>query len=150
MSKNTDSGSEFDFSKFDADPELSDKRNISVPPPNQYFDVEQVPSGFTPMGEVAVEGRMYRGLSHGRMPWGIIVISWVAIGLPILGLCGYIIYASLEPLLTGTTPLSFQTLFSAILVLALHLLVPGVILFIVIKGTRAKLRYVRSRSRRGE
>ncbi|MBD1843085.1 hypothetical protein H6F89_06630 [Cyanobacteria bacterium FACHB-63] len=143
MSKNIDSDSEFDFSKFDADPELSDKRNISVPPPNQYFDVEQIPSGFTPMGEVGLEERVYRGMSQGRMPWRIIVMSWVAIGLPILGLCGYIVHASLQPLFTGTTSLSFQTLFSTILVLALHLMVPGVILFIVIKGTRAKLRHIR-------
>lgn len=143
MSKNTHSDSEFDFSKFDADPELTDKRNISVPPPNQYVDVERIPSGFTPMGEVEVEGRMYRGLSQGRMPWGIIVMSWVAIGLPILVLCGYILYNSFAPFFTGATPLSFSALFSAILVSVLHLIVPGVILLIVIKGTRAKLHRVR-------
>ncbi|NJR50503.1 MAG: hypothetical protein HC780_13975 [Leptolyngbyaceae cyanobacterium CSU_1_3] len=80
MSKHTDS--KFDFSAFDADPELIRKRHISVPPPTQSVKIEQRPFGFTPMGGVDIEGQVYRGLSRGRAPWWVILTSWVVLGVP--------------------------------------------------------------------
>lgn len=143
MSKNTPPDPNFDFSAFNTQPYLSSKRTISIPSSAGQPPLEQLPSGFDPMGEVRLEGRAYRGLSRGKTPWWILVTSWVAIALPVLLLSGYIIYASLQPLLTGATPLNFLNLCSALLVLGLHLMVPSLILIIIGRGTIAKFRHAR-------
>ncbi len=146
MSKNTDSDSKFDFSEFDADPLISDKRSISVPPQAGYFTVEKLPSGFEPMGQIRLEGRAYRKLSQGGVPWWMIITSWVAIALPALFLSGYLIIAALQSFLTESTPLTFSKVCSTLLILGLRLIGLSLMLLIIVRGTRTKLRYVRQQN----
>lgn len=139
MSKNTDS--KFDFSKFDADPELSDQRNISVPPPTGQVNIEQRPFGFTPMGEVETDRQAYGALAQGRARWWVIITSWFVIALPASALGGWTLYN----LLQGLFSRSNDPIMTGVM-----LVLSGAILFmtslpvlIVFRATRAKFRHDR-------
>lgn len=137
MSKNTDS--EFDFSAFDADPELSKERSISVPPPTEQINIERRPFGFTPMGEVETDRQAYRGLTQGRMRWWIIITSWFVVALPPLVIGGHIIFTSLWHLLTvSKEPIGICI---ALILMGVTLVFSSLPLLIVIRATKAKLKH---------
>jgi len=142
MSKNTDP--KFDFSAFDANPELSKKRQISVPPPTGQANIEQHPNGFTPMGEIETDRQAYGGLTQGRVRWWVIITSWFVVGLLPLTFAAWAIYNSVQDL----SKRDWSTVFVTVVLLGLTLIISSLPLLIVIRGTRAKLRYERQQKTR--
>ncbi|BAU14055.1 hypothetical protein LEP3755_45990 [Leptolyngbya sp. NIES-3755] len=142
MSKNTNS--KFDFSAFDADPELSKKRHISVPPPTGQIHIEQRPNGFTPMGEIETDRQAYRALTQGRMRWWVIITSWFAIAFPPLIFAFWAIYNSIPVLASG----DWGAIFVIVVLLGATLIISSLPLLIVIRATRAKLEHDRQKKTR--
>ncbi|RMF26422.1 MAG: hypothetical protein D6756_03760, partial [Cyanobacteria bacterium J083] len=62
----------------------SDKLFVDVPPAPQQQYGDHLPSGIEPMETIAQRGRAYRRISHGNLPWWIIIASWLIIGLPLI------------------------------------------------------------------
>jgi hypothetical protein len=145
MSKNT--GSKFDFSAFDADPSLSDRRSISIPPQTEFVRIEQRSSGLAPIGQIDLEGQAYRGLTRGSH-WWLIITGWFVLGLPALLLGGMVIHSLFHSLANIPAPLAFPGIVNAgiaLILIAFSFAVSGAILIILIRGTRAKLRHDRRR-----
>jgi hypothetical protein len=67
-----------------------------------------------------LEGRAYRGLSGGRMPWWVIISAWIIFGLPCLVIT----------LIAAT---------SGDLSLLAVLAFPAIILIVLWRGTQAKI-----------
>ena len=53
---------------------------IEVPAEQNPRPQEKIPSGYDPMGEIYLRGRAYRSLSSGRIPWWVIISSWLFFG----------------------------------------------------------------------
>ena len=41
---------------------------------------ERIPSGYDPMGDIALRGRAARGLAGGQSPWWVLISGWVMLG----------------------------------------------------------------------
>lgn len=69
-----------DFNQFL--PEDSQNRdNLSIDiPAEQPISIDRVPSGYDPMGEIELRGRVAQGLSSGRVPWWVLITGWVLAG----------------------------------------------------------------------
>jgi hypothetical protein len=57
-----------------------DKLSIEVPAEQRPLEYDRVPSGFEPMGEIQLRGRVFRGLASGQTPWWIIISGWLIFG----------------------------------------------------------------------
>ena len=53
---------------------------IEVPAEQKPQPQEKIPSGYDPMGEIYLRGRAYRSLARGRIPWWVIISSWLIFG----------------------------------------------------------------------
>lgn len=118
MSKNNE------FNRFlpEVEPE---KHSVDIPaqPPPQY---DRVPSGYEPIGEIELRGRVVRGLANGRTAWWVLISGWIIFG----GLVWLMIKISL------ISPAIVAWIFATI---------AAVPLLILLKGTKAKFRNKRRR-----
>jgi hypothetical protein len=97
-----------------------DRLFVEIPADQPAPLPEQIPSGFDPMGEVELRGRVARGLSTGQAPWWIIITGWFIFG----GSALLLVHAAIA---TG---------FFTVWLFAAIALIP---VWIVWQGTRAKL-----------
>ncbi|MBW4541812.1 MAG: hypothetical protein KME43_22095 [Myxacorys chilensis ATA2-1-KO14] len=122
------------------------KYTVDIPASQSYPVVETLPSGLAPMQRIALEGRAYRSIGRGRMPWWIIISSWLVFAIPAVSWASILLSEALPPILTSISQpnaIDWSKLLSAMLVLLLHLAFPTLILYVVSKGTIAKLRTTR-------
>ncbi|EAZ89503.1 hypothetical protein [Crocosphaera chwakensis] len=105
-----------------------DKFSIDIPSQSESPYQDRIPSGYDPMGEIYLRGRAFRGLASGGIPWWILVSGWIIFG-------GF-------TLLIIVAVIIAQDFIGLIL-----LFVPGTILLILWRGTKAKLRRRKSKRR---
>jgi hypothetical protein len=71
--------------------------------------LDRVPSGFDPMGEIQLRGRILRTLSEGHVRWWIIVAGWLIFGggflLTFLVMIESQFYPLIVPLAVAAIPL---------------------------------------------
>jgi hypothetical protein len=60
---------------------------------------DRVPSGFDPMGEIQLRGRILRTLSEGNVRWWIMIAGWVIFGGGFLLMLLIVIESQLYPLI---------------------------------------------------
>jgi hypothetical protein len=124
MSNNDESDNYFgQSSNFD-----SDKIKVEIPALREPMYQQKIPSGYDPMGEIYLRGRAMRNLSSGTMPWWVLISGWVLFG----GLFFLVLGIAIS---------------SISLALILPLIICGVPVLIVLRGTLAKLS-TKKRSRR--
>ena len=109
----------------------SDRLSIEIPaePPRHPYD--RIPSGYDPMGEVALRGRAFRRLSSGFAPWWVLMAGWAAFG-------GFAFMLLRLPLSTAS---------NAALLALLPLILSLIPLLILVRGTIAKLTLPKRRRR---
>jgi hypothetical protein len=119
-----------EFNQFFPDESL-DKDNLSVEIPAEQKPLypERIPSGYEPMGEIQLRGRVFRGLAEGRIPWWVLITGWVLFG----GFALLMVYA----VATSSSLMTWLTLAIA-----------AIPVFILWKGTRVKLASNRRRRNR--
>ncbi len=119
-----------EFNRFLPDESLDpDKLSIGIPAEQTPINPDRIPSGFDPMGEIQLRGRAYRSLAGGQVPWWVLISGWVIFG-------GFVwIMVRL-------------TVLSSSFVLLIPLAIATIPLFILLKGTKAKLASQRHRRRR--
>jgi VIT1/CCC1 family predicted Fe2+/Mn2+ transporter len=105
-----------------------DKIRVEIPTERELTYQQRIPSGYDPMGEIYLRGRAMRNMSSGTIPWWVLISGWVLFGGSFL-------------LLISTA------IFSKSLALILYLIIPGIFVLIVLRGTLAKLQ-TRKRRRR--
>ncbi|MBW4458441.1 MAG: hypothetical protein KME55_40940 [Nostoc indistinguendum CM1-VF10] len=105
-----------------------DKIRVEIPAEREPTYRQKIPSGYDPMGEIYLRGRAMRNMSSGTMPWWVLISSWVLFGGSFL-------------LLLSTA------IFSKSLALILYLIIPGIFVLIVLRGTLAKLQTTKRRRR---
>jgi hypothetical protein len=105
-----------------------DKIFIEIPAEQRPVDYERLPSGFDPMGEIYLRGRAYRGISGGRTPWWVLISGWIIFG-------GIFVLCLSAAFVSQSIGMIFPLLLSGILVL------------IVLRGTLAKLSHRQHRRR---
>ena len=74
MSKNN-------FRQFLADPDKVEPQFTEVPPPLPPA-IAPTPSGYAPMSRIELEGRSYRGLVSGDVPWWVLITGSVMLIVP--------------------------------------------------------------------
>ena len=111
------------------DPSVPFKQLFTEVPPPLPPQIEKHPSGYSPMERIELQGQAYRGLASGQMPWWVIVSGWVIFGLPCL-MMTVVAVTSGEP---------FVLIASAM---------PLIVLWIMWRGTRAKLTQQKARHQR--
>ena len=100
----------------------SENLSFDAPIKEQPVVHDRIPSGLDPMGQIRLEGRAYKSLGSGRIPWWVIVSGWIFFGIPAaLTIYLYTIAISLS--------------WTSIPVLA----IAAISLLILWKGTKAKL-----------
>jgi hypothetical protein len=57
-----------------------DKLSIEVPAEQHPLEYDRVPSGYDPMGEIQLRGRVFRGLAGGQTSWWVIISGWLIFG----------------------------------------------------------------------
>jgi hypothetical protein len=97
-----------------------DKIKVEIPAPEEPTYQQRIPSGYDPMGEIYLRGRAMRSMSSGRIPWWVLISGWVLFG-------------GLFLLLVSTAITSIS------LALIPGLIISGISLLIVLRGTVAKL-----------
>lgn len=75
MNENNESNQFFRNEKLE-----EDKIFVEVPTDQQSPYHERIPSGYDPMGEIYLRGRAFSSLSGGRIPWWVIISSWLIFG----------------------------------------------------------------------
>ncbi|WP_224087145.1 hypothetical protein [Nostoc sp. MS1] len=98
----------------------SDKIRVEIPADQEPMYHQRIPSAFDPMGNIYVEGRAMRSMSSGTMPWWVLFAGWVLFGGLFFMLLGVAI-----------SSLSFALIPS--------LIISGVPVLVVLRGTLAKL-----------
>jgi hypothetical protein len=116
----SDSQSEYPNPYFSNDKLDEDKIFVEIPSEQKPVYHERLTSGFDPMGEVYLEGRVYRGISGGRTPWWVLFTAWVIFG----GMFFMLLSAAFA---------------SPGLVILLPLLIASLPVLITLRGTLAKL-----------
>lgn len=101
---------------------------VEIPSEPKPLEPERIPSGYDPMGRIYLQGRAYRGLAGGRIPWWVLISGWFMFG-------GY----ALVILFSAISSASFSALPALIFVL-----LP---LLIMWRGTIAKLAAQKRRRR---
>lgn len=90
---------------------------------------ERLPSGYDPIQSIRLEGRAFRGLAEGRIPWWVLISGWAFFG----GMA--LLWISLG-INVRSTAIFFPLLSSTLL------------LIILWRGTTAKISFERQRKRR--
>ncbi|NEP09434.1 MAG: hypothetical protein F6K14_04185 [Symploca sp. SIO2C1] len=108
---------------------------VNIPPelPNPYPDI--LPSGFEPMEVIQLRGRTYRNLATGRIPWWIIITSWLFEGIPSV----LFIILVLSGILLAFAGLFIIDFLLFVLSQGFAIFVPAIVICILLKGTMAKM-----------
>ncbi|MFN6540908.1 hypothetical protein FACHB389_16270 [Nostoc calcicola FACHB-389] len=112
-----------DRSNFD-----SDNIRVEIPAERKSTYHERIPSAYDPMGEIYLRGRAMRNMSSGTMPWWVLISGWVLFG----GLFLLLVSTAISSLTYALIP---------------SLIISGIPLLIVLRGTLAKLKTIKRRSR---
>jgi hypothetical protein len=99
-----------------------------IPPPLPP-QISKAPMGFSPMEQIELEGRAYRGYASGQMPWWVLLSGWIVFALPSLAIAVLAVTSGDLSLLLPISPVV-------------------VILWILWRGTQAKLAIARTQAQR--
>jgi hypothetical protein len=63
-------------------PRKSDKDRfiVEIPLESKMPKPDRLPSGFDPIQSIGLEGRAFRGLAGGRIPWWVLITGWIIFG----------------------------------------------------------------------
>lgn len=111
-----------EFRKYLVPTEPDKPVRVSEVPSQIPEAVEKAPSGLAPMSRVELEGRAYRGMAGGNIPWWVLISGVVFLVLPAVGL-----------LLAAIVDTDWSMLLLAVPFLAVFLAIVG-------RGISAKLR----------
>ncbi|MBE9210583.1 hypothetical protein IQ244_29595 [Nostoc sp. LEGE 06077] len=106
----------------------TDKIRVEIPAPEEPTDQQRIPSGYDPMGEIYLRGRAMRNMSSGTMPWWVLMSGWVLFG----GLFFLVLGIAISSISLAVIP---------------ALIISGIPLLIVLRGTVAKLSTKKRRRR---
>jgi hypothetical protein len=106
----------------------SDKIRVEIPANQEPMYHQRIPSAYDPIGNIYVEGRAMRTMSSGTMPWWVLFSGWVLFG----GLFFVLLGVAISSLSLALIP---------------SLIISGVPVLVVLRGTLAKLS-TRKRTRR--
>jgi hypothetical protein len=100
----------------------SEKLSYDTPIEQQpVVPLDRIPSGYDPMGQIQLEGRAFSSLKGGKIPWWVLISSWIFIGIP--SVVGIYLVCSSKPLSWRVIP---------------ALLIISIPLIILCRGTNAK------------
>ncbi|MGD1863526.1 MAG: hypothetical protein ACFB0D_03120 [Phormidesmis sp.] len=71
-----------EYKQFFTDVETADQQRFTEVPPSPPPAIEKAPSGLAPMSRIELEGRAYRGLASGGMPWWVLIAGAVVLMVP--------------------------------------------------------------------
>lgn len=114
---------------------------IEVPAQYRSPEVDSIPNGMPPVGQIDTKGKLYQGTAAGQAPWWIIIASWPIIGFPGLVFLGFSlaqIVHTFEQLIEGD--ISRHVFAATATVWLLPTLLALAIVCIPARGTLAKLR----------
>jgi hypothetical protein len=57
-----------------------DRLIVEIPLESKMPYPDRLPSGFDPMQSIGLEGRAFRGLAGGRIPWWVLITGWIIFG----------------------------------------------------------------------
>jgi hypothetical protein len=57
-----------------------DRFILEIPLESKMPKPDRLPSGFDPIQSIGLEGRAFRGLAGGRMPWWVLITGWIIFG----------------------------------------------------------------------
>jgi hypothetical protein len=57
-----------------------DRLFVEIPAETKNPYPEKLPSGYDPIQSIRLEGRAFRGLAGGRIPWWVLITGWVIFG----------------------------------------------------------------------
>lgn len=57
-----------------------DRLIVEIPIESKFPYPDRLPSGYDPVQSIGLEGRAFRGLAGGRMPWWILITGWIIFG----------------------------------------------------------------------
>jgi hypothetical protein len=106
-----------------------DKFVIEIPLESKMPKPDRLPSGFDPIQSIGLEGRAFRGLAGGRIPWWVLITGWIIFG-------GF-------ALLTLTLAITSGILSSLPLIV-----INGIPIIILWRGTAAKFKVNRDKNKR--
>lgn len=70
-----------DYKQFLPNDELDRERIVVEVPANpKPTQQERIPSEYDPMGQIYLQGRVFRGLTGGRIPWWVLISGWIIFG----------------------------------------------------------------------
>jgi hypothetical protein len=107
---------------------LSKEVFTEIPPPLPP-QISKALMGFSPMEQIELEGRAYRGYASGQMPWWVLLSGWIVFALPSLAIAVLAVTSGDLSLLLPISPVV-------------------VILWILWRGTQAKLTSERAKAQR--
>lgn len=73
-------------SNDDNDPYLPSRKSekdryiIEIPLESKMPKPDRLPSGFDPIQSIGLEGRAFRGVAGGRIPWWVLITGWIIFG----------------------------------------------------------------------
>jgi hypothetical protein len=106
-----------------------DRLIVEIPLESKMPYPDRLPSGFDPMQSIGLEGRAFRGLAGGRIPWWVLITGWIIFG-------GF-------GLLTLTLAITSGIVSSLPLIL-----INGIPIVILWRGTAAKFKVDRRKNKR--
>ncbi|MFB2938484.1 hypothetical protein ACE1B6_24820 [Aerosakkonemataceae cyanobacterium BLCC-F154] len=60
---------------------------IEIPAEQRPLEHNRIPSGYEPMGEIELRGRVFRGLASGQVHWWVLITGWIILGSYTLLVC---------------------------------------------------------------
>ncbi|MEM6398918.1 MAG: hypothetical protein AAF757_01620 [Cyanobacteria bacterium P01_D01_bin.116] len=124
-----------EFKKFLPDEEFKSEQFVyEVPSQAEPPSQERIPSAYEPMEKIQLDGRAYRGLAGGKIPWWVLMTGWVVFG----GLAFVVLIPAISSLVSGS--------WLASVALIPALLIASVFLTILWRGTNAKLSIKKNQS----
>ncbi len=75
-----------EFQKFLVNPNAVEPRQFTEAPPPPPVVVSKVPSGYTPMSQIELEGQAYSGMTSGTVPWWVLTSGAVVFVVSSLGM----------------------------------------------------------------
>lgn len=106
-----------------------DRLFVDVPTETKTPYQDRLPSGYDPMQSISLEGRAYRGLAGGRIPWWILISGWVLFG----GFALLTVSLTIASGFFGALPILFFN---------------GILIAILWRGTTAKFTVNRNKNQR--
>ncbi|MEO0771162.1 MAG: hypothetical protein AAFY72_17360 [Cyanobacteria bacterium J06649_4] len=76
---------ENEYRQFLVAPEEKNSPLFTEIPPPLPEPIEKAPAGLAPMSRIELDGRAYRGLASGNIPWWVLISGAVVFVLPTLG-----------------------------------------------------------------